>query len=225
MSQESSGANSNGNAGGGAQGGNTNTIESVSKADHQRVLDDMMKFKKNFNDTAKENEDLKARLEALEKAGKESSGDFKSLAEQYKNTADEWKGKYDGLKGSIVINEKHKAASQALLKAGMKADALKILEKEDFKDIEVEATTSGRFLVHGVDLFVDKFKKEYPFAFGTGEAPVVNTGGGGSSNDHGDELTPKRLHEIEIECRKKNDMNPYYEAVKKYSAQKAKKLN
>lgn len=219
---EASGATSNESTNGGANSGENTTSETVSKSDHQRVIDDMMKFKKNFNDTTKERDDLKARLEALEKAGKESSGDFKSLSEQYKTAADEWKSKYDGLKGSMVITEKHKAASSALLKAGMSPDALKILEKESFEDIEVEATSQGRFITHGVDLYVDKFKKEYPFAFPTAKPPTINMGGG-SGNTDSEALTPAKLFDIEVECRKKKDMKPYYEALKKYQEQKTKK--
>lgn len=219
---EASGATSTEISDGGANG----KPDTVPKADHQRVLDDMMKFKKNFNDAAKENGDLKARLEALEKTKSETTGDFKSLYEKEKIARDELNGKYEGLKSSMVLTEKYKAASAALIKAGMNPEAMKLLDKEDFNEIEVEATSQGRFIPHGVDLYVDKFKKEFPFAFQTGKPPTMNGGGGsGGTTTSGEDVTPAKLFEIEQECKKKKDMKPYYEALEKYKKSKQKNVS
>jgi hypothetical protein len=209
-------------ADGGAKGGATdNQNKQVAFEDHKRALDDLHRFKQKAFDAEKAASDLKARLEAFDKTQKESQGDFKSLSEQYKTSADEWKSKYEGLKGTMVLTEKYKAASQALLKAGMKPEALKILEKDEFKDLEVEATTSGRFIVHGTDLYVDKFKQEFPFAFGTGQPPTINNGGGGAGASE-EMITPAKLLEIERAAKAKGDMTEYHKAFKKYAEQRQK---
>lgn len=211
--------------GGGAAGGNKDGgggAETVAKADHDRALADLHKFKSEAKAKETELADLKARLEAIETEKKTSTGDFKSLYEQSQSSANEWKSKYEGLKGSMVITEKHKAATAALVKAGIHAEALSMLDHEKFEGMEVEATSQGRFIVHGADLFAESFKKKYAFAFGKGAPPVVNAGGGSGGGSEGGDLNPTRLFEIEQECKKKGDMKPYREAVTRYMEQKRK---
>jgi hypothetical protein len=198
------------------------TAETVSKSDHQRALDDMIKYKKAASENEKVAADLKARLEALEKSKSESTGDFKTLYEQEKSARGELQGKYEGLKTSMVVTEKHKAASAALLKAGMSPEAMKILDREQFNEIEIEHTSQGRMITHGVDLYVDKFKKEYPFAFPAGKPPTLNNGGGTLPVTDTEEMTPARLFEIEQECKKTKNMKPYYEAVEKFKKSRMK---
>lgn len=221
MSAESGAtAGANGGANGDQDSGSKNV---VAKEDHDRALSDLQRFKKQAQDVQKERDDFKARLEALEKQKTESSGDFKSLYEAQLEAYNELKGKNEALKGSMILSEKYKTASSALAKAGIAPEALKILDKEDFKDMEVEFTTQGRMLVHGAETFVDRFKKEYPFAFPTGKAPQINTGGGSSGAADAAELTASSLYELEKKCKAKGDMTEYNAAIQKYIEQKKTK--
>lgn len=202
----------------------TPAADSVTKEEHEKVMGELNRQKNLFGSLQKERDDFKSRLEAIEKKKSEDSGDFKNLYEAEKKNREELEGKYQGLKTSMVVSEKHKAASAALVKAGIAADMLQILDSEGFEDLQHEATTQGRILIHGVDLFVDKFKKRFPSAFPKGSAPPINTGGGGSPPPgDGEEMTGAKLFQIEQECKRKNDMKPYYEAHKKFLEQKKKK--
>jgi hypothetical protein len=218
MSGDGSGApNPNPDPQGGAGG------ETVSKADHQRALDDMHKFKKLAVDTEKERNDLKTRLEALERDKKTADGDFKGLYETTKARLDEIEAEKKKLKDSMVLTQKHSAVQSALVKAGFKSEFLPLLDKESFDEVVFEATSAGRFLVTGADIFVDQYRKRYPSAFEAAKPPIINTGGGSDGSAGGDsDLTPGKLFTIEQECKKKGNMQPYYEAIKKYQEQKKK---
>ncbi len=227
MPDVESGATTPENTNGGANGGDHDKDKKkvIAPEDHERALSDLNKFKKERDDAKRAADDFKARLEALEKTKAESAGDFKSLYEQQKAANEEMKTKYEGLKSSMVLTQKHAAASSALAKAGLKPEFFQFLEKEEFTEMEVESTSQGRFLVHGSELLVDNWKKRFPSAFGSGTPPTFNGGGGGAggAGEDGD-LTPAKLFEIEQACKKKGDMKPYDQAYEKYVQQKKKKM-
>lgn len=218
MSSESSGAANNA-ADSGANGGQDNTQRTVAFEDHKRALDDLHKFKTQAREYESKLSELQTKLESRSKEELEGQGNFKTLYEQEKQARAELEKKYGGLKESITYNEKFKAANAALAKAGLRPEALKILERESLEALEVEATSQGRFLVHGVDLFVDNFKKSFPFAFQDQKPPTVNSGGGASGSMGDDELTPAYMVKLE-----KTDRAKYLELLPKFLEQRKKKM-
>jgi hypothetical protein len=175
----------------------------IPKAEYEKLSAEFNRIKKTAVDTQAERDDLKARLEALEHKKTEDGGDFKKLAETYKSKLDETEQKLNSFKSNVIVNEKHKAASAALVKAGLLPEALRLLDKEDFADIEVEVTNNGRFLSHGVDIFVENFKKSNPYAFAKASPPKVNNGSGGRQTE-GDSDAPELTHEYMYELEKKD---------------------
>lgn len=176
----------------------------IPKAEYEKLSAEFNRIKKTAVDTQAERDDLKARLEALENKKVEGEGDFKKLADTYKQKLDETEQKLNSFKGNVIVNEKHKAASAALVKAGLLPEALRLLDKEDFADIEVEVTNNGRFISHGVDIFVENFKKSNPYAFAKADAPKINNGSGGRSTGGDDGGAPELTHEYMYELEKKD---------------------
>lgn len=109
----------------------------------------------------------------------------------------------------VKYSEKFKAASQALTKAGLRPDAMKILERDSLDELQV-GTANGRFVVDGVDTFVDRFKSEFDFAF-LKEDVKINAGGGGAGNTTKQTLTPEYMVELEVKDPKKfKELLPEY---------------
>lgn len=158
----------------------------VPKDDFDKLATEAATYKKTLQTIQSDYDALKSKIEESERKAKETGGDFKSLYEQEKNARAESESKLTKLKESMILTQKYKAANEALVKAGLRPEAIKLLDKEDFADLEVEHTSQGRMLVHGADLFVDKFKKEYPFAFAEQKPPTMNSGGGSGSSSGGD---------------------------------------
>lgn len=197
---------------------NTETVETqtqttVKPEDHAKVLSDLQKIRQ-------ENEALKNEKATAEQKRLAETNDFKSLYEQEKTARTELKTKYEKLKGNVEYNEKFKAVQTALVTAGVKAEALKILEKETLSEVIVEKTSEGRMLVQGVDLYVDKFKKDYAFAFDTKKVDKINGGGGSGGTESSGDMTAAKLFEIE---KSKGTKSPeYLSALEQYRKIKLK---
>ncbi len=197
-----------------------NQTRTISFEDHKRALDDMHRFKSQARELEQKYTQLQSQLDTKRKADLEGANDWKSLYEQEKAARAELENKHGSLRENIVYNEKFRAVNAALAKSGLRPDALKILERETLDSIEVEATSQGRFLVHGVDLFVDQFKKQFPFAFQETSPPKINAGGGATGSSFGDEeLTPAYMVNLE-----RTDKAKYYELMPKFLAQRKAKL-
>lgn len=165
------------------------------------------------------------RIAEVEKAKLEGSGDFKKLWETERDSRAELEAKLAETKSSFVLTQKHFAAKEALLKAGLDPGATKMLDKETFDSLEVEIK-NDRFEVRGAETLVAQWKQEYPFLFKTERsAPNLNTGGTGHSgfSSGGGEITATELFTIERKFGGRS--KEYTEAATKFAAQKAKKAN
>lgn len=195
---------------------NQETEKPIAKEDHQRALTDLKKYKSRWRETQSQLSDLQKEIETLKTAKLQGDNDYKTLYEGLKGKYDEQVNKNSQLKESLLYNEKFRAVFPELKKAGLRDDAQNLLEMQDLRDLEVEATSSGRFLVQDVQGWVDGFKQKYPYAFQPKKAPGVNSTGGQSQIDDTGKLTPQALFELERECKKKGDMAPYHAAYKRY---------
>lgn len=224
----SGGATDQNNPNPGGAGDGQDPSKVIKPEDHQRALDDMHKFKRQAAEFEAKFNELSTQLSELKKNDLKGKEDYKALWEASEAEKNSLKAETTKLKQSVVLTEKFKAAQSALMTAGLKKEALKILERETFDEIVVEWTSEGRILTNGVDTFVDKFKKEFPFAFQSAAAPTFNGGGGGGSGGSGgEEITPAKIIELEMKMKtpgsKQEDKDAYYAAVKTYQEQKKKK--
>lgn len=189
----------------------------IKPEDHERAIQDMHKYKKNWKDSQSEITNLKSRLGELEKSRLEEKEDFKSLYEQERENHQQTRDKEQKLKQSLLYTERYRAIYPKLVELGLRNDAVKILERENLDDLEVETTSEGRFLVHGVETFAERFKRDYPFAFEARKAPNINSGGGATGDMTDEELTPAKLFQLE-----KKDPEKYKVAIAKYIANRKK---
>ena len=176
--------------------------------DHKRAIDDLHKYKS-------EAQTLREQLEERESERLREKEDFKALAEREKKLREETEDKLRKHSSFYQNETKRNAIRAAALKAGIRSEAESDLELIPLDGIEVEITSTGRFLVHGADSFVEDLKRKRPHWFRSSQIPTVNSGGASSSLSPDAELTPKALYELE-----RKDPAKFKEAVKKYQQQK-----
>lgn len=163
----------------------TSTQRLIKPEDHERAVNDMMKFKKAAQEEAQKRAELEQKLKDFQKKTLEGSSDFKGLwelerqaKEELARQVEEERQKALSLKNMVAYNEKLKAVQKGLLDTGFRKEALSILESESLENVELEITSKGNFNVHGVDTFIESYKKKYGFLFGSNQSSVVNSGGG-----------------------------------------------
>lgn len=219
MSTDNGSSASNDSTGSAEESGSHQQQAQIKPEDHLRALDDLKKFKALSRELEGKLQTIQTEIEEQKNKKLSESNDFKTLYEQASAKNKEWEGRYQKLKENVVYNEKYKAAQTALLNAGIRKDALKILDREDLEPIIVEHTSEGRMLVSGVNEYVDAFKKSYGFAFEDKKQTRVNGGGGmnGGQNFSGG-MTPTKLYEIEKKYGVRSD--EYRAAVSEYKKQK-----
>ncbi len=206
-----------GGASGSGEGGGAPQV--VSKADHDRALADLHRFKT----AAKANEDkvkeLSTAVEQLKTQSATQANDYKSLYEAEKAKREAAETSHTSLLNNLVQTERHRAAYPALKKAGLRDDAESLIEVMDLSAIEIEATTSGRMVAQGVETFAEAMKVKYPYAFQKPSGPNVNGGTGSGAPITGERWTPAKLDTLERDCKKKGDLAPHRAAVAEWKKQ------
>jgi len=192
----------------------------IDPADHHRAVEDMKKFKGLTKQLQDEINNLKGALKKTQTATLQEKEDYKLLWEQANSELQEKEGKLSELKDSVFYNARHQAVLDGLRKAGLRPEAERILDHYDLSEIEVEVTNKGRFQVGSVSSLINRIKQEYSFAFESKKMPRVNPKGGSSVLDEGEPLTAAKVAEIELQCKKKGDMKPYYDAVALFNKQR-----
>ncbi len=185
----------------------------VSRADHERALADLNKFKKLAADSAREKKDA-------ETARLKESNDWKTLAEQRENEAKEANERAERMSTSYVNDRKFTAIKSKCEALGIRAEALSDLEDLDLADIAVETTSTGKVNILGADKFATQLKARKPHWFSDKKAPRVNTNGT-VILDSSDTITPKDLLAAEAKGIKSGDKTEYTEMFKKYQQQRA----
>jgi hypothetical protein len=195
------------------------TQTQIKPEDHIRAIDDLKKFKARSRELEAQLTQIQQEMDESKSRKLTESNDFKALYEQASAKNKDWEIRYSKLKENVVYNEKYKAAQTALIGAGIRKEALRILDKEDLEPIVVEHTSEGRMLVSGVDEYVDSFKKNYGFAFDVKQQARVN-GSGGNTQSFDSSMSPAKLYEIE----KKHGIlsGEYRSAIEQYKKQRTK---
>jgi len=118
------------------------------------------------------------KLNEAEAAKLEASGNFKKLWEEERKQREELETKLKANTSAFVETHRRAAAKDALIKAGLRPDAIKLIDSVGVDGLEVEVT-DGEFKVLGTETLVSKYRQEFPFMF-TSQAPNVNAGTGAS---------------------------------------------
>lgn len=224
MTQDQNGAggtNDAGSAGGDNQqsGHHSDDQRQVNWDDHQRALKDMLRFKDQSKSEAAKVADLQAQLEALSTKVSAQNKDFETLYASEKQKRADIEAEKNRLLGNVLNSERYRAAYPALKKAGLRDDADNLVEVMGLDKIDVEATSSGRFVCSNVQDFVDQAVKSYPYAFQKQGAPNVNGSSGNGSGQSGEKWNPGKLVQLESECKKKGDMAPFKAAFEAWKSQ------
>lgn len=197
MSEETSVGDTKETAGGNEEIKDESTQTSINPDDHKRALDDMHKFKKQSRDKDATITELQAKLQETESIRLREKEDYKGLYEKTAKELQNERERREQLKVNVLRSEKHRSVYPALKKAGLRDDAEKLLDNESFDDLEVETTSEGRFLVHGVESYVDRFKENYGFAFENKAVARINAGGANRESTISEEnLTAAQMSEL-----------------------------
>ena len=220
---QTSGGAANANAGGNGdnqqQGsGSTDQQSQVNWDDHQRALKDMLRFKDQSKAEAAKVAALQAQIEELSTKMSAQNKDYETLYSTEKQKRADIEAEKNKLLGNVLNSERYRAAYPALKKAGLRDDADNLVELMGLDKIDVEATSSGRFVCSNVQDFVDGAVKQYPYAFQKANVPNVNSGSG-NGQQQCEKWTAAKLVALETECKKKGDMAPFKAAFEVWKSQ------
>lgn len=182
------------------------TEQFVPKAELERVLQDMHKYK----------QQVKAYSEQLENAKMEKlkeTNNWQEIAKVKEEEAVKAKEEADRLKSSFISEKKFSHIKEAALKQGLRTDAIQDLELLSFDDVLVETTSTGKINILGIDRYIQNLKMSRPHWFGSTKT-VVN-GSIPSTTTHGT-VTKQDLLKLSMEAQKSGDYTAYQNAMKTY---------
>lgn len=182
--------------------------------DHKRALDDMHKYKKKV-------QEYEERLGQIESQRLKEKEDFKTLAEMREKERDEYREKYESLNDSLISNKKYDAVHSAALKLGLRSEAEGDLGLLNLNEVNVEYTSEGRMLVHGVDEYVQNLKKTKPHWFKDTSVPNFNGGGATEKPNGNTVLTPQEFVRLERQYKMKGDKTKLAELYNRFQKQRA----
>jgi len=184
-------------------------VEMVSKAELEKVLSDMHKFKAQ----------VKEQQVMLERANVEklkATSDWKAVAEVKEQEADTAKREAEQLKAAFVNTQKLGSVREAALKAGLIASAVDDLDLLEYPEISVETTSTGRFNVLGADKAVQRLRTIRPHWF---KSNVPNVNAISPDVTSPGKITWEQIQKLEAEAKKSGNYAPYRDALLKFKAQ------
>lgn len=186
--------------------------EFVPKADAERALNDMHKFKREAKEKEKKLEELSNKLKSMEEMSYKEREDYKTLYEKAKEENEELNQRYSGLKSDVYNNQRLSAVEKAAIKADIKDSALEDLQMRlattDADEIEVEATSSGRLMVNGAEDYIARIKDLKPHWFDDKNPSNIN-------NNPGNYKKSGDYSADEIFQMRKKDPQRYQELMRK----------
>lgn len=194
----------------------SNNEKLVKESDHKRVLDDMHKFKKQNKELLSKLGEFEKKLQEAETSKLHEKQDYKTLYETEKQLREQVEKTKRELQSTVLYNEKFRAASQALTKAGLRPEAMSLLDNNPLDEIQVDVA-NGKFIVDGVDTLVESWKSKFGFAFSQ-ENVKINNGGGATKTQKTQELTPAYMVQLETK-----DPEKYKEMLPLYMKQRAER--
>jgi len=184
--------------------------ETVSKAEFEKVLAEMHKYKGEARDLTSASA---AEKEQLLRAG----GKWEEIATLKSKELEDANTRYTAIQKSLVDNKKFSALKDAAMKAGVRPEAMTDLELVSMDSLQVETTSTGRVNVLGVQAEIDRIKLTRPHWFG-GAKTTIN-GGIPSVNNPGGLVTKEELIKLSVEAQKSGDYTAYHAKTKQYQTQ------
>lgn len=186
--------------------------ETVSKAEFERALADMHKYKQQVREMSQASQAEKERLMREQE-------NWKGLAELKEQELNEHKEKLEAIQNSLVKREKFNALEKAARAAGIRDEAINDLEYFGMDKLQVETTSTGRVNVLGVEGAIANLKLSRPYMFG-GQKTVVNGNVPNVNNSDSGVVSEKDLIKLSNDARKSGDYTEYEKAFKQYRQQK-----
>lgn len=186
--------------------------EMVSKAELQKVLDEMHKYKK-------EAKDLQAKNKEQEMQKLKDQQEWQKIAEIKEKEAEDAKNEANTLKSSFLSSRKFDALKTAALANGIRKEALNDLELLDFDEhVAIETTNTGKINIIGAEAAIKNLKAQKPHWFGKSSGHV-------NSDDpevvSGEGITMKKVMDAQAEARKSGDWTKYKGLLQQYQSQKS----
>jgi hypothetical protein len=174
----------------------TNGQKVINQKDHEKALNDMMKYKKELATAKVELEKAKQAQTDIDRKIMREKGLDKELAQRLEKELNEERETNKRLKESFITTHKFSALREAAIKLGIRPEAESDLEMLSLDDLPHELTSSGRVLVNGVDEYVNTVKKTKPHWFTDGVQVKFNPGGAGSKEAPTGDLDIKEIAKL-----------------------------
>lgn len=165
-------------------------------------------FKTQMEQMIAENKKLQAQIEENTFKSMQEKEQHKELADAYRQKYEEERKRNQDFSEFVTYDKKISALKTEAIKQGIRQDALKFLDREEFDTVQVESTSSGNFNVTGVESAIEAFKLENKFLFTDSTPPRINNnqpGTGDLKNLNGEQLlklqkdNPKEYQRIMME--------------------------
>lgn len=139
--------------------------DSGSERLNDRILKESKKYKSRWQEERARAQEYESKLKEIEQKKMEEQGKYRELADKYK-------AELETMRNNIVKDRVSNAIASACRDAGCeKPEAMMKLGNKSLLQYDDE---SGE--VHGVDVFVEEMKREYPMLFTAGKSAVINPG-------------------------------------------------
>lgn len=187
--------------------------ETVPKIEFDRVTSQLTEISNKFK--ALEDKARSSDLNALK--GAQEWEKVAKLKEEEAQAANE---KLSLFQTAYLKDKRTAALKEEALKNGILTSSIDDLDKFDFPEVIVEATSQGRTNILGVDRAIQRLKRERSHWFAGKVAPNLNTNSQTIVNSNDKPITPQDINAAELEARKTGNHNPYHDLVKRYTAQR-----
>jgi len=181
--------------------GQVNQPKVIRPEDHDRAIKDTLRYKAQVGDLTSQLQTLMSQVDEMKANNLKEKDDYKSLYEEEVKNHAATKERLSGVSKNVVFSEKHRAVLPALRKAGFIDEAEKNLTSQVLDSVEFETTSSGGFIVNGVETFVDSFKREHPYYFKEASSLRVNSGVSTNSNFDSSDITVQKVLELEKKAK------------------------
>lgn len=189
----------------------TPASETVTKADVERVLKDMHKYKSLA-------QKLQEQAESEKLARMKEQNQWREIAESKEREAAEAKAEAENTRKSYINGQKFSAFSAAADAIGLRPEARSDLELIDLEAIQIESTSTGKINVLGVDKVAEQLKRQKPHWFLEKQPPNVNAANQ-RVHDNTGTITEDMLFAAEKEAKKTGNMSQYVGLHKQYREQ------
>lgn len=190
--------------------GSTTQTEMVPKAELERVLKDMHKYKA----TARE---LETKVKTEQETKMKEQENWKQYAELKEKEAKDAIEAKERVQASYVNEKKFSAIREAAMKAGIHQNAVSDLELLSLDSVVLETTSTGKLNVLGAEQFVSSLKTLKPHWFNAAKTNVNTSIPGVSSSEP---VTAAQVLKASKEAAKSGDYTAYQNLTKQYQQQR-----